>query len=310
MSQPPSGYYPGQQPPGQPWINQPPTGYPASGQAGGPPPPGYRGPQGPPPQGPRGKRSRKFNAVLIAIIAIFAIIAIGIANNSSKSTKSAATTASLAAKAKASLTASRASAAAKLLAKDAAACDSRPPASGGIYVRTLTPGASAQARELSGKWHWDRASKKCLTAVQLTIAAAPLSAGDCTQVGYADDNPGYDVTAAAAPALTEVAAQAGPACQAAAPAPTTAQPVQTTTVPVQTTAQPVQTAAAAPTTAAPAPVPPASSAPASCSPISDEGTCYEPGEYCRDDDHGTSGVAGDGKAITCEDNDGWRWEPV
>ena len=48
---------------------------------------------------------------------------------------------------------------------------------------------------------------------------------------------------------------------------------------------------------------------AGCSPLSDEGTCYEPGEYCRDADHGTSGVAGDGKAITCEDNDGWRWEP-
>ena len=29
---------------------------------------------------------------------------------------------------------------------------------------------------------------------------------------------------------------------------------------------------------------------------------------CRDDDHGASGVAGDGEAITCEDNDGWRWE--
>jgi hypothetical protein len=37
--------------------------------------------------------------------------------------------------------------------------------------------------------------------------------------------------------------------------------------------------------------------------------CYEPGEYCRDSDHGSSGVAGDGEAITCEDNDGWRWEP-
>jgi hypothetical protein len=37
--------------------------------------------------------------------------------------------------------------------------------------------------------------------------------------------------------------------------------------------------------------------------------CYEPGEYCRGSDHGASGVAGDGKAISCEDNDGWRWEP-
>jgi hypothetical protein len=63
----------------------------------------------------------------------------------------------------------------------------------------------------------------------------------------------------------------------------------------------------APTTQAP---PPATTAPPpSCYPISDEGTCYEPGEYCRDSDHGVSGIAGDGKPITCEDNDGWRWEP-
>ena len=49
---------------------------------------------------------------------------------------------------------------------------------------------------------------------------------------------------------------------------------------------------------------------ARCYPLSNEGTCYEPGEYCRKADHGTSGVAGDGEAITCEDNDGWRWEPA
>lgn len=49
---------------------------------------------------------------------------------------------------------------------------------------------------------------------------------------------------------------------------------------------------------------------ATCHPISDEGTCYEPGEYCRDDDHGMTGLAGDGETITCEDNDGWRWEPT
>jgi hypothetical protein len=74
--------------------------------------------------------------------------------------------------------------------------------------------------------------------------------------------------------------------------------------------------AAAPTVTPSAAVPvssPTSSAPkptASCYPISDEGTCYEPGEYCRDDDHGATGLAGDGEQIICEDNDGWRWEPV
>ena len=71
-----------------------------------------------------------------------------------------------------------------------------------------------------------------------------------------------------------------------------------------TPSTPAQTAPAA------APGAPASAAPAGCRPLSDEGTCYEPGEYCRDSDHDTSGVAGDGEAITCEDNDGWRWEPA
>lgn len=46
-----------------------------------------------------------------------------------------------------------------------------------------------------------------------------------------------------------------------------------------------------------------------CSPLTDSGGCYEPGEYCRGSDHGMSGVAGDGEGITCEDNNGWRWEP-
>lgn len=50
--------------------------------------------------------------------------------------------------------------------------------------------------------------------------------------------------------------------------------------------------------------------PTACSPLTDSGTCYEPGEYCRASDHGTSGVAGDGEAILCEYNNGWRWEPI
>jgi hypothetical protein len=76
-----------------------------------------------------------------------------------------------------------------------------------------------------------------------------------------------------------------------------------------TVAAPAQQAtpppAAPPTTPPPAPQPAAT-----CHPISDEGTCYEPGEFCRDDDHGMTGLAGDGETIVCEDNDGWRWEPV
>jgi hypothetical protein len=60
----------------------------------------------------------------------------------------------------------------------------------------------------------------------------------------------------------------------------------------------------------PKPTPPTTTpVPTTCYPMTDSGNCYEPGEYCRNDDHGTSGVAGDGEAITCEDNNGWRWEP-
>jgi hypothetical protein len=95
------------------------------------------------------------------------------------------------------------------------------------------------------------------------------------------------------------AAPAAPAPAATTAAPSTAPAAAPSTAPA---AAPSTAPAAAPTQAAPTP--------ADCHPTSDEGTCYEPGEYCREDDHGTSGVAGDGKAITCEDNDGWRWEPA
>jgi len=93
------------------------------------------------------------------------------------------------------------------------------------------------------------------------------------------------------------------------PAPPTPTAAPTTRPPAPTTAPP---ATEPPATRPPAtPAPPAPSAtPAGCHPLSDEGTCYEPGEYCRDDDHGASGVAGDGEAIVCEDNNGWRWEPA
>jgi hypothetical protein len=65
-----------------------------------------------------------------------------------------------------------------------------------------------------------------------------------------------------------------------------------------------------PPTTVPPPPPPTTATPASCHPLTDGGNCYEPGEFCRASDHGVTGVAGDGKAITCEDNGGWRWEPT
>jgi hypothetical protein len=93
-----------------------------------------------------------------------------------------------------------------------AACDARGFASGDIYVRIITPGLAPVAQELGGEWVWDVATGKCLTSVQMTIATAPQTAGNCTQVGYVADNPGYDVNAATAPPLKDVADESGPAC--------------------------------------------------------------------------------------------------
>jgi hypothetical protein len=75
-------------------------------------------------------------------------------------------------------------------------------------------------------------------------------------------------------------------------------------------------ASPSPSRSSPTPTPshssaaPSPSSSAGCYPRTSAGNCYEPGEYCRDADHGMHGVAGDGEAIVCEDNNGWRWEPV
>lgn len=71
------------------------------------------------------------------------------------------------------------------------------------------------------------------------------------------------------------------------------------------TAQPVTQVTAIGTYVAPSPAPTSMR----CTPLTNGGNCYEPGEYCRNSDHGTSGVAGNGEKIACLDNNGWRWEP-
>jgi hypothetical protein len=93
-----------------------------------------------------------------------------------------------------------------------AACAARGFASGDIYVRWTDPGVPWTAQELGGEWVWDVALGKCLTSVQMEIAASPPGAGNCTQVGYVADNPGYDINAQVAPPLEHVAAETGPAC--------------------------------------------------------------------------------------------------
>ncbi len=269
------------------------AGYPPLSLQGGPAS-GYRVTQMPPPCRARRKPPRKRNVILVAIAAFFLIGVIANALGGGKHTNTAVN----ASMATATASHPESSGSPNATAKAEAACEKRGFASGDIYVRMLSPGTQWAAQELGGEWVWNASLGKCLTSVQMAIATAPLSAGDCTQVGYKADNPGYDPNATVAAPLMRVAAQAGPACPAVAQS----TPVRTT--PPAAAPTPVRTTPAA------APVTAATSAPTGCYPLTDSGNCYEPGGYCRNADHGMSGVAGDGEAIICEDNDGWRWEPA
>jgi len=61
---------------------------------------------------------------------------------------------------------------------------------------------------------------------------------------------------------------------------------------------------------APAPKPAPTPQPqTSCTPLTNAGNCYKAGEYCRNSDHGVTGIAGNGEPIICAYNNGWRWEP-
>jgi hypothetical protein len=142
------------------------------------------------------------------------------------------------------------------------------------------------------------------------IALLLLLISVAAQAGTTKGTPSPGARSTAARSATRSAAQ---------PSPTTAAPssaVQTTApAPVPATSAAVSVPATAAAAAPPPPPRPATTAPppppkVGCHPLSNSGTCYEPGEFCRKSDHGASGVAGDGKSIICENNDGWRWEPA
>jgi hypothetical protein len=89
-------------------------------------------------------------------------------------------------------------------------------------------------------------------------------------------------------------------------------PAPPTSAPLPTSAPPTSAPAPAPVAppppaAAPTPAP---AAPPSCYPLSNSGTCYRAGEFCRNSDHGATGRTAGGEAIVCRNNNGWRWEPA
>jgi Protein of unknown function (DUF2510) len=144
------------------------------------------------------------------------------------------------------------------------------------------------AKESYGRQPWPR-SYKVLAALGGVAALIILIVGIASASGNTRqaDSASTAATATATPSRTP-----------------THRPVAAQTTPVSATTAPAPVA-----TAHASPPHPASTTPAGCHPLTNAGNCYEPGEYCRAADHGLSGIAGDREAITCEDNDGWRWEP-
>jgi hypothetical protein len=159
------------------------------------------------------------------------------------------------------------------------------------------------------------------------VIASAVNGAKTAQPVAATTSPTATVKASSGAAAVKAATKPAPP----SPAPTTPVPTHTThaasaavppapahttaaaippPAPARTTAAAIPPPAPAHTTAAAVPPPAPPAAAAACSPLTNGGKCYEPGEFCRAGDHNLSGVAGDGKAITCEDNDGWRWEPA
>ncbi len=127
----------------------------------------------------------------------------------------------------------------------------------------------------------------CLVAA-CTSGSHDASSRDTTDSSGASPNAGQGTNTTAAPSTTA--------------APTTSA-IPTTTVPPTTEATPAATQPAQT-------VPPTTAATTSCYPTTSSGNCYSAGEFCPTKDYNTTGVAGNGEAIKCVDNNGWRWEPA
>jgi hypothetical protein len=211
----------------------------------------------------------------------------------------------------------------------------------------ISPSRAAAAREQSSweqsAWPWYRRTK---SIALLMIFALPVGlvllwmrpdwsvrrrgvitavVGFVLIIGVASPSPAPTTTTAVlGPTATGGETSSSPtptSSQTVAPPPAAPSTVATQP-PASVTSAPLKTAvAAAPAYTPPAPVHTVNAPPAprpvqttpqtqGCYPQTDKGKCYTPGEFCRDSDHGKSGIDADGDAIKCEDNDDWRWERV
>jgi hypothetical protein len=170
----------GQQPyPGQPPYQEMPYGQPYRqprpfGQQQWPPSPGHGR--------PRRKSWPRRHKVLTALGGVAGLIVISsIASQASSGghqTSAAATapappSSASAAPSSSASTQPAPAASAKAIANAEDACGKRPASSGDIYVRMIQPGQAPVAQELGGEWVWNASLNRCLTSVQMIIAAAP-----------------------------------------------------------------------------------------------------------------------------------------
>jgi hypothetical protein len=137
-------------------------------------------------------------------------------------------------------------------------------------------------------WFWVTAAVVLLIIIGAAVGSSKKKNSDATATTAA-------TATTSAPPVTVTRATAPP---------TTSTPPPTTTPP--TTAPPVTSP---PVTSPPATAPASQAAPTTCSPVAASGNCYSAGEFCSNADHGLNGTTASGEAITCEDNNGWRWEP-
>ncbi|HEX2903592.1 MAG TPA: hypothetical protein VHO01_09075 [Jatrophihabitans sp.] len=170
-------------------------------------------------------------------------------------------------------------------------------------------GIARQSRSSGRSTAWRRVLSRGLAAVAAIALSGILAAcGDqTTPAGNQDRLVGSaSAPASSDPALPRLAASSLPVSSpAAASRPASSHPAPPPppkVAPVRTTAPPPSPPSQPPA----APVSPQQQ----CQPLTNGGNCYEPGEFCRKSDHGRTGVAGDGRSISCVNNNGWRWEPT
>jgi cytoskeletal protein RodZ len=183
---------------------------------------------------------------------------------------------------------------------------------GGPYVPPTSPMPTAKQSQPTphvahGPWRRFRSLPMVLQVVSWVVAGFVLLGAIGAATGAANKPPQTHL--ASAPTTVTTAAKAAPSTALTRSDATTTSTTSTTVAPTTVAPTTVAPTTTRPPTTQSTPLPTAAPT-VSCHPLTNGGKCYEPGEFCRNSDHGVQGVAGNGEAIVCTNNSGWRWEPT